>query len=113
MLATVISLFVFVMMANVLMLLYARGVVRAAVDEGARAGAVAYSSDTECLDRATAALDDLLAGSLGNDIAVTCTIDGADMVATATATLSSPFAGFAEWTFVAEARATDESSLLP
>ena len=52
-LAIVISLIVFVLMANLLMFLYARAVIRAAVDEGARAGSMANGSEVECLARAT------------------------------------------------------------
>ena len=42
--ATALSLLVFVMMANLVVDLYARGAIRAAVDEGARAGAPVDSS---------------------------------------------------------------------
>ena len=51
-LAIGVSMLVFMFMANVLMFLYARGVIRAAVDEGARAGAMASSADVECEARA-------------------------------------------------------------
>ena len=112
-LATVVSLAVFVLMANLLMFLYARGVVRAAVDEGARAGAVANGSDAECMARANDALDDLLGGPLGDNISVTCVATGAEMVAIANVTLTSPYLGITDWSFVAEARASDESSLVP
>ena len=112
-LAIGVSLVIFVMLANLMMFLYARGVIRAAVDEGARAGAVANRSSVECLQRANDALGDLLGGSLGREVEIGCEVDGDDMVAIATATLSSPFVGLADWTFVSEARATDESSLLP
>ena len=46
--ATAMSLFVFVMLANFVVDLYARGVVRAAVDEGARAGATIDASTADC-----------------------------------------------------------------
>ena len=46
--ATAFSLIVFVMMANFIVFLYARGVVRAAVDEGARAGGRFGATTGEC-----------------------------------------------------------------
>ena len=112
-LAIVLSMIVFVLMANLLMFLYARGVIRAAVDEGARAGAVANASVDECLARATDALDDLLGGTLGTGVQLSCEVVGAEVVATADVVLSSPFAGVTDWAFTAVARASDESVLLP
>ncbi len=112
-LAIVLSMVVFVLMANLLMFLYARGVIRAAVDEGARAGAVANASVDECLARATDALSDLLGGTLGSGVELSCEVIGADVVATADVALSSPFAGVADWDFTAVARASNESVLLP
>jgi hypothetical protein len=61
--ATAFSLIVFVMMANFIVFLYARGVVRAAVDEGARAGGRFGASSAECESRARDVLGDLLAGA--------------------------------------------------
>ena len=60
--ATAFSLIVFVMMANFIVFLYARGVVRAAVDEGARAGGRFGATTGECESRARDVLGDLLAG---------------------------------------------------
>jgi hypothetical protein len=54
--ATALSLFVFVLLANLVVALYARGAVRAAIDEGARAGAPVDSSVAECERRANDAL---------------------------------------------------------
>lgn len=112
-LAIVVSMMVFVLMANLLMFLYARGVIRAAIDEGARAGAVAGSSDTECLARATDALDDLLAGELGDGVTLRCAVEGNQIVATAEVVLVSPYPGIGDWSFTAVARAVDETSVLP
>ena len=55
--ATAFSLIVFVMMANFIVFLYARGVVRAAVDEGARAGGRFGATTGECESRARDVLD--------------------------------------------------------
>ena len=75
-LAIGVSMLVFMFMANVLMFLYARGVIRAAVDEGARAGAMASSADVECEARANDALDDLLAGEMGDGVTLSCAVVG-------------------------------------
>ncbi len=111
-LAITMSLVVFVMMTNLLMFLYARAVIRAAVDEGARAGSVANGSEIECLARATDTLDDLLAGPMGNGVALSCVATGSEIVATANVTLTSPFPGITDWTFTSIARATDESAVV-
>jgi hypothetical protein len=111
-LAIAISLTVFVTMVNVMLFLYARGVVRAAVDEGARAGSLADTSVGECQARAQSALDDLLGGPLGDGVAVTCALVGGEMVATGNATLTSPIPGFGAWSFTLEARAVDEPDLV-
>ena len=52
--AVALSLLVFVMMANFIVFLYARGVVRAAVDEGARTGGRTGAGSAECEARAGA-----------------------------------------------------------
>lgn len=62
--AVAVSLVAFVAVANLLMLAYARGAARVALDEGARAGARAEDADAACVRRAEAALDDLLGGPL-------------------------------------------------
>lgn len=71
--ATALSLLVFVLLANFVVFLYARGVVRAAIDEGVRAGARA--GVVECEQRAEAVLSDLLAG-MRSDVRVRCEDDG-------------------------------------
>lgn len=112
MLLTVGVLFiVFMTMVNVLLFVYARGVVRAAVDEGARAGSFANASAGECVSRAQNALDDLLGGPLGDNIAVACAVIGEEMVATANATLTSPIPGVGSWSFTLEGRARNEDPI--
>jgi hypothetical protein len=72
---TAFSLLAFVLMANFIAFLYARGVVRAAVDEGARAGGRLAATEAECQARASDVLDDLLGGALGEEVRVTCRED--------------------------------------
>ena len=75
--ATALSLFVFVAMANFVVDLYARGVVRAAVDEGARAGAPIDASATDCARRSRDVMAGLLSGVAGRSVVVSChEVDG-------------------------------------
>lgn len=77
-LATGLSLLLFTALANVLVVQYGRGVVRAAADEGARAGTRiaidAGQARTRCESQATAALDDLLSGPFGDRLEVSCQV---------------------------------------
>ena len=108
--ATAFSLIVFVMMANFIVFLYARGVVRAAVDEGARAGSRFGATTAECDSRARDVLGDLLAGRLGSDVAVRCESTGEDeMHASVHVTLHGWLPGLVpDWTFTLGARSVKE-----
>ena len=77
-LATAISLMTFVMLANFVVFLYARGVVRAAVDEGARTGGRAGAGVEQCEARADDLLSDLLSG-MRSAVEIECTT-GPDIV---------------------------------
>jgi len=110
-LAIAISLMVFVSMVNVLLFVYARGVIRAAVDEGARAGSFSDAGVGECEARAADALSDLLGGQLGDGVAVTCAATGSEVRAVADAALTSPIPGFGTWRFSLEAAAVREPDL--
>ena len=104
-----LSLLAFVMMANFIVFLYARGVVRAAVDEGARTGGRSGAGTAECERRAGAALGDLLGGALGQDVAVHCSRGHDAMLARASVTLHAWLPGVVpDWTFDLEARSATE-----
>lgn len=104
-----LSLFVFVMMANFIVFLYARGVVRAAIDEGARTGGRSGASAAECETRAASAVGDLLGGALGDDVSVRCHREADAMLANASVTLHGWLPGIVpDWTFVLEARSETE-----
>jgi hypothetical protein len=98
--ATGLSLVIFVILANVVVDLYARGAVRAAVDEAARAGAPIDTSIDACERRASDVLDHLLGGQMRAGVQVECT-DGVDTVrAHAHVVLPSWFpAVIPDWTF--------------
>ena len=108
--ATAFSLIVFVMMANFIVFLYARGVVRAAVDEGARAGGRFGATTGECESRARDVVGDLLAGRLGSDVSVQCeSADEDEMHATVHVTLHGWLPGLVpDWTFSLDARSLKE-----
>ena len=108
--ATAFSLIVFVMLANFIVFLYARGVVRASVDEGARAGSRFGSTTAECESRARDVLGDLLAGRLGSDVRVECRSPNDDVMnASARVTLHGWLPGLVpDWTFTLDARSVRE-----
>jgi hypothetical protein len=109
--ATGFSLIAFVMMANFVVFLYARGVVRAAVDEGARTGGRFGSSAGECEARAADVVDDLLGGSLGTGVEVGCREDGRGdvMRARAYVVLRGWLPGVTpDWSFTLEAQSVKE-----
>lgn len=107
--ATALSLIVFVMMANFIVFLYARGVVRAAVDEGARAGSRFGATPAECDARARDVLGDLLAGRLGSDVSVRCESSEDEMHASVHVTLHGWLPVLVpDWTFTLDARSLRE-----
>lgn len=104
-----LSLVLLVGLANALVAGYARGVVRAALDEGARAGARGTDGAAVCVARATAVLDDLLAGPLRAGVEpVTCTVEGDRVHATTSAVVAGWLPALPGWAFEATATATAE-----
>jgi hypothetical protein len=89
--AVALSLVLLVQVANLLVVAYARGAVRAALDEGVRAAVVADPAGGTCEQRAAEVLTDLLGGPLGAGVGpVRCATEGPLVVATA----DSRFAGW-------------------
>jgi len=106
--ATALSLLVFVALANLVVDLYARGVVRAAVDEGARAGAALDTSPEDCERRARDVLANLLSGSAGRSVRVTCREVGGSMHAEAQVALPSWIPGMPSWSFSVSGSVVEE-----
>lgn len=109
--ATGLSLLVLVTMANFVVDLYARGVVRAAVDEGARAGAPIDASAGECAQRSHEVVVSLLGGAMGESVGVSCHTTGS----TVSAHAEVRFAGWIpllvpDWTFTLDATANKEQA---
>ena len=84
-----LSLLVLVWLANLVVIGYGRGAVRAAVNEGARAGIRVSASEATCEARAAEVLHDLLRGAMGEGVAITCDDRGATMHATARGSFAS------------------------
>ncbi len=81
---------------------YGRGAVRAALDEGARAGA-ATTDPADCEARANAALAQLLGGHMGRTTTITCTARPDQMAARAAVAFPAWLDGIPAWTFDLEA----------
>ena len=103
------TLFLLTAFLNVLVFQYARGVVRGAMDAGARAGSPAAATEIDCQAAVDRYLSQLLGGSIGASVDPTCTIGGGFVV------VSDPditFQGWTplvpDWTFSMEARAVKE-----
>ena len=110
-LATALSLVVFVAMANVVVDLYARGVVRAALDEGVRAGAPFDATAGNCAARTREVVRGLLGGQLGRGVRVSCALSAAGeaVEARADVVLGSWLPGVVpDWSFTLTGRATRE-----
>lgn len=70
--AAALSLVLLTTLLNLLVFSYARGVVRAALDEGVRAGSRTTASAAECAARAEQVRADLLRGTLGDGVRMRC-----------------------------------------
>lgn len=84
--AVALSLLLLVLIANVIIVQYARGVVRSAAEEGAQAGSRLTATSAECIARADEVLDGLLGGPMGDGVSVSCTVGATEVSATVTYT---------------------------
>ena len=76
------SLLLLVLIANVIIVQYARGVVRSAAEEGAQAGSRLTATEVECERRADEVLGTLLGGAMGANISVDCSVGPTEVAAT-------------------------------
>ena len=109
-LATSIVLVVFVMVANVVVDLYARGAVRAAVDEAARAAARVDATAADCATRADDVLSGLVGARLRDRVVISCEQDVGVVTARADAQLPSWLAFVPDWSFTVVGTAVKETS---
>ncbi len=87
---------------------YGRGVLRSAVDEGARAGAREGATLDDCQARAAGVTGDLLGGTLGNTVRLTCAEANGVVTARATASFPGWLPGVPNWNVDLEGRSTRE-----
>ncbi len=90
-LAAAMALIFFAVLANFIVVQYASGAVRAALDEGVRNGARADAGVLVCQATIDDVLSGVLGGPYGEEVVTSCRDTGDVMVATASAT----FRGFA------------------
>lgn len=107
-----LSLVLFTALANLMVFQYARGVVRASLDEGARDGARTIASAaaavTTCETRARAARDGLVSGRLADGIQLSCRVEPDVVVAYATVRLPGWIPLVPDWHFEESATAMRE-----
>lgn len=95
-----ISFILLVLVANLLVDLYARGAVRDALEEGTHAAIPAGTSATTCAERVQVVLDGLLHGPIGRDVRVRCNASPGAVTATANVKLGSWLPGVVpDWSF--------------
>ena len=80
--AIAFSLLLLVLIANVIIVQYAKGVVRSAAEEGAQAGSRLTATNLECEARANEVLVSLLGGTMGTGVSASCTISAPEVSAT-------------------------------
>ena len=99
-----ISFILLVLVANLLVDLYARAAVRDALEEGTRAAVPIDASPAACADRAHIVLQGLLRGPLGREVRVRCESALGAVRATADVRLRSWLPGLVpDWRFTVRA----------
>ena len=108
-LAVGLSLIFFVLLVQFVAWQYGRGVVRSALDEGARVGAPAEAGPTQCEARARDVLADLLGGAMGDEVSVRCSETPTEVLAEATVRFRAWIAPSPGWSFRVAATARKEA----
>lgn len=106
--ASALALVLFTGMANLVVFQYGRGVVRAALDEGVRAGARAPAAASECERRAAGVIGDLLGGRMGDGVVVRCAASADQVQAAADVTFPGWSPMVPGWSFTARAASVRE-----
>ena len=108
-LAVGLSFVLLVLIANLLVDLYARAAVRDALEEGTHAQVARDAAPGACEQRARAALDGLLRGPIGRNVEVRCTVSATGVLATADVRLPSWLPLLVpDWSFTVNAVAARE-----
>jgi hypothetical protein len=79
-LASALALVFFLALANLVVVQYGRGAIRSALEQGARAGAMA-GSPGECEATALHVIGQLLGGRMSDGLAIRCSVRGDQMIA--------------------------------
>lgn len=103
-----LCLVILTMVANLIVFQYAHGVVRAALDEGTRAGAPLGANAADCFERAGSVLADLLGGEIGSGVEIDCAETGGRVVATADVVFPGWLPGVPDWEVTLRATAAKE-----
>ncbi|MDH3303140.1 MAG: hypothetical protein OES24_21770 [Acidimicrobiia bacterium] len=110
--ATGFAMILFVALANLVVFQYAAGVVRSALDTGARSASLLDAPLNACEIEIAEVLDGLLGGAMGDGVAYSCALDPTGQTVVAAATVTLP--GFApmvpDWSFDAQATAIKEQA---
>ncbi|MEX2654085.1 MAG: hypothetical protein WD532_03545 [Acidimicrobiia bacterium] len=103
--AATFALATFVLLANLVLVQYARGVARTAVDEAVRRASVAAEPSSACAAALTEVLSDLLGGSFGAGLDPTCQVSEGVVVASITGVLPAILPAAPTFSIRAEASA--------
>lgn len=87
MLAAALALVLFLALANLVVVQYARGAVRSALEQGARAGST--SGVVACEATAHQVIADLLGGRMSDGMTLGCAVQGSMVVVSASVTFES------------------------
>jgi hypothetical protein len=106
-LAGALSLVLFLVFANLVVVQYGRGAIRSALDQGARVGAIT-GAVAGCEERADAVLDQILGGGMGDSTEIRCELFGDLVVARGEAVFPSWTPFTSDFTVELRAQATLE-----
>lgn len=87
-LAAALGLFLFVALANLVVIQYGRGALQSALEQGARAGSV-EGQPSACEEKAGEVVGQLLGGRMSDVLAVRCQLVGTSIVASGVAVFPS------------------------
>jgi len=104
-----LSLIFFVLLVQFVIWQYGRGVVRSALDEGARVSAPAQAGPADCEERARAVVTDLMGGAMGDEVRIRCTETATQVRAEATVTFRAWLRPSPDWSFTVAASARKEA----
>ncbi|MGH8958665.1 MAG: hypothetical protein ACRDVK_08305 [Acidimicrobiia bacterium] len=109
MVVAALSMAFMALMLYLIALQYARGVLRAALDEGVRIGAPAAATEADCFEAISRVVTDLMGGPLGQDLAIQCVFHDDRVVASAQGAFIGWFPGVPDVSVQLEVAGVKES----